>query len=548
MLESQSPLRTCGAENTFLGTPSKDRTIMSPSIGDEENQENRILNQPERRLSKRVKVEAPSPVKMTALGIKVHNRSHVSNDGIDFRSDCGTEASSTVSARKEWLKQFGKRQKDQFRDLKNKKTELPPTTTPPKKPVVLSRSTVMSPKPALLNSASAASTLVNRMVSEPAKRNFSTPIRNKTKILRHEEIQATNEGYASVSKLSQWLANDPTSIKKKRHVRKGRNVISKSRKFEKDMENVIIVENNISKGSVLGQKKWLQGAFQSHEDDGLTTRYAKSEAGAFDSRSTISVSAQKDWLKKAFKKVSEESNNDASKEESRSEIITDDAASSMSVSCKKDWLKTAFKSQGTPGKKTGFSSGYSKARTDIMHCRGEGRDEIAARAKRKFLERRRAERGGSTTPTKVFQGVDRAPQSTRGAYAQSMQPESEIRNVGRGRTDQVEERTGPPSGSIMDPIYQVDEDTARVNFSAARKLLVQRGKNNGHNTRVLNKVDLRKNKFEKMETDIKRRSGAKGLLKPAWEQADSAEGRPSNAYDKKYLEDIAPKRSFEELP
>ena len=67
----------------------------------------------------------------------------------------------------------------------------------------------------------------------------------------------------------QWLANDPMSTKKKKHVRKGRNVISKSRQFEKDMEDVIIVENNIARGSVVNQKKWLQEAFHEDRDDDL---------------------------------------------------------------------------------------------------------------------------------------------------------------------------------------------------------------------------------------------------------------------------------------
>jgi hypothetical protein len=39
------------------------------------------------------------------------------------------------------------------------------------------------------------------------------------------------------------------------------------------------------------------------------------------------------------------------------------------------------------------------------------------------------------------------------------------------------------------------------------------------------------------------------LLKSSWDQTDpTTTGRPSNAYDKKYVQDIAPKKSFEELP
>ena len=236
----------------------------------------------------------------------------------------------------------------------------------------------------------------------------------------------------------------------------------------------------------------------------------------------------------------------------------------MSVCDKKDWLKKAFKkAEGTPGKKQGFSSGYSKARTDVMHCRRESCDEIAARAKRKFLERH-AERTGFATPSKISQGTARTPKSTRGANQDMKGPrvqpeESEIKNESRSKSDEVEERTGPPSGSIVEPAqssgsivvptYQVDEATTSVDFRAASKLLAQRGRNNGNSMmRVLNKVDLKKNKFEKMEKEAKRRSGVLGLLKPSWEQADHTEGQPSNAYEKKYVKDITPKKSFEELP
>jgi hypothetical protein len=82
----------------------------------------------------------------------------------------------------------------------------------------------------------------------------------------------------------------------------------------------------------VNQKKWLQEAFHEDRDDdlgslrstNLITRYAKSEAGGFDTASSISVSDKKDWLKKAFKKASlDESNNDTAEDESRSKIITD---------------------------------------------------------------------------------------------------------------------------------------------------------------------------------------------------------------------------------
>ena len=87
--------------------------------------------------------------------------------------------------------------------------------------------------------------------------------------MKKEEVKATDDGCASVASLSKWLANDPTSAKKKRHVRRGRNILSKTRQFEQDSDNVIIMEAKISRGAVGDKKKWLQNAFQApiEEDD-----------------------------------------------------------------------------------------------------------------------------------------------------------------------------------------------------------------------------------------------------------------------------------------
>jgi hypothetical protein len=441
---------------------------------------------------------------------------------------------------------------------------------------------------------SAASTLANRLITEPTNRNFTPALIKKA---RKKEIKATDDGYASVAKLSQWLANDPTSTKKKRHVRMGRNVISKSRQFDKGMEDVIVVENNITRGAVSDRKKWLNIAFGDEEDEltsfhqtDAVTRYAKTDVGAYDAASCISVSDKKDWLKKAFKNSSEEAS--SSEDNQESEIITDDAASLLSVSDKKNWFKNAF--NNTPVKKQGYSSAYPKARSDIIHSRGESRDEIAARAKKRFLARS-THKGTSVTPSKVPRGpvnlgtpqqyqVSRdVNQDTNRQHVQQEANENKEENC--QRKYEVEERTGPPSGSIVEPAQNnssvvelapnveedkppagsivepaqnnssvvelapyVEEDKTPFDFRAARDSLVQRSRKNGNAVQVVNKVYLKKNKFENIEKENKRRSGAFGLLKPSWEHTGPSEGRPSNAYDKKFVADIAPKKSFEELP
>jgi hypothetical protein len=371
--------------------------------------------------------------------------------------------------------------------------------------------------------------------------------------MRPDEVQATNEGYASVAKLSEWLANDPTSTKKKKHVRRGKNIISKSRTFEKDMENVIVIETNMPRGAVKDRTKMIQCAFKDEAKikklsnfgslgtKNVVPRYAMSEIGAGDFSSRISVAEKKDWLKKAFKTAVEETPK-VETEEARSEIIFNDAASSLSVSDKKDWLKNAFKKSSCDSPATKL--GHSKAMTDIMHDRGG--DDAASRAKRRFLERARR------TPTKAPPQAEHAIESECNNRSSCIESESK-------QDEQVcqtsnEERTGPPTtGSTVEPgsecNHSVEKDQTPVDFKAARQALIQRGKQNGHPMQVVNKVYMKKTRFEKLEMEQqRRRSGPQGLLKPSWEEADPTTGLPSNSYDKKFVPNIAPKKSFEELP
>lgn len=516
----------------------------------EENQPINRGDQTRRLSSKRSILDAPIVNKDISLEVSRPDKRIRPMDRPEIGSDCDTEVSSTVSstvtARREWLKEFGKQHQNTF----PRKTAIQSNTTisafKPSAPMPAMR----TPPPKgrrgtlLTSTESAASTLVNRMMmSEPPKRGFA-PVPQKPK-LSSDEVQATNDGYASVAKLSQWLANDPTSTKKKKHVRRGKNVINKSRNYEKDLENVIIIETNMPRGTVQDRKKLIQGALR---DDGrrpnygtpvrknMVSRYAMSEAGAGTLASHISVSEKKDWLKKAFKAAIDEA--PKVEDESRSEIVTNDAASSLSVSDKKDWLKNAFnKSSNTPG--------YKKAMTDVMHNRGGGDDDAAARAKRRFLERSRR------TPTKSTPQPKPAVENSNMHSASKSQPKEEL----PVRDLTLEERTGPPDvGSVVEPTptsevsFQVEEDRTPVDFRAAREALIQRSKQNGQKMQVVNKVYLKKTKFEKIEKEHRRLSGPQGLLKPSWEEADSTTGRPSTAYDKKFVPDIAPKKSFEELP
>lgn len=565
-----SPLRAClGGPNA---TPSKHRILFY--LDGEENHPVNTIGESRRSSVKRAKPDPPeSPAMkpdMTHMAARPDKRIRQMNPADD------DDTSSTVSARREWLKNFGDKQKSTLpKQSSVSKSQLPRSAFKPKpavnSPTRRTRQSISS----VDMTPSTASALVSKMMSSGSthKRNFNIPSKFRN---RKEPVAATNDGHASVAELSQWLANDPTATKKKRHVRRGRNVITKSRKFEKDLEDVIVIENKIPRGNVKDRKKWLQDAFHEEDDDSdigmlnnssLVTRYAKSEAGVGDLASHASVSDKKDWLKNAFRTATSDESRNELEDCSRSEIVTNDAASSLSVSDKKDWLKNAFSkgAEGTPSKKPA----YTKAMTDVMHSR-RGGDDAAAKAKRRFLERSRRTptKGTPTRGTPGSKSRHLMSGAGRGLMSPSVLPTTTKLDYGSIRKDRTipskteEARTGPPSANstavlettenreeqMVAAPTPVEEDATPVDFRAARQALIQRGKQNGHKMQVANKVFLKKSKFEKLEKEQRRRSQPFGLLKPSWDEADSESGLPSGAYERKFVEDIAPKKSFEELP
>ena len=125
------------------------------------------------------------------------------------------------------------------------------------------------------------------------------------------------------------------------------------------------------------------------------------------------------------------------------------------------------------------------------------------------------------------------------------------------RDEDNEERTEPPKSSesgnrtvlLSEASMSFEEDQTPVDFRSARSALIHRGKQNGHEMQVVNKVYIKKSKFEQLiETERKQRLGPQVLHKPSWEEADPSTGLPSSTYEKKFVPVIAPKKSFEELP
>jgi hypothetical protein len=523
----------------------------------------------------------------------------------DEASDCGTEVSS-VSTRREWLVKFGQEHESSTLRKMNPPTaasivkttddkiKIPPEESRDDYRVTVSatRSGGSVPSTPPRANLQRSSTLVTKVVaggpglpkpSTPSTANLSstsTHVRNRTctphytvgatvggvattrrvvrnyspKDLRLQranmDVQATDEGYASVAKLSQWLASDPTSTKKKKQIRRGANVISKSRQFEKDQEHVIIVENHISRGAVTDKKKWLQNAFRHEEsDDGddvrsevsssiISSRYTKSEVGV-GRTAPLTSSAMKT---RTFTIQNNRQGETAKKHPSaQSEIITDDAASSLSVADKKDWLQNAFKKTTTVGSSSTVgmpprSYGYSKAKTDIVQDRfelGSGSGS-ATRAKMRFKER---------SARKLLNDA-----GTQMTVQSSLSEDSKQENAAEKEESSI--LAADNNENSADAVnVSCQEDMTAVDFRAARESLVCRCIQNGQKAEVVNKVNLRKNKFEQMDTENRRKSAVHGPLKKAmWDSASPSSGRPSNVYEKKYVPNIAPKKSFEELP
>jgi hypothetical protein len=315
----------------------------------------------------------------------------------------------------------------------------------------------------------------------------------------------------------------------------------KSRQFEKDLENVIIVENNISRGAVKDKQKWLQTAFREQEDDSSWSkvsheRYARSEiAGGTSTYSFNRFRLNADSISKY-----------GSNDDVQSEIITDDAASSLSVADKKDWLKNAFASRGEASKAPSPAKhAFPKARTEVVvSTHGTSRDEAASRAKLRFKERsarKLLERNAVKETT--------APKPQRESLVIMQVPEKKSIEISSASTMIPNDAyRGAESSGDSNHGSSVVEDDAPVDFRAARAALVQRGKKNGHEMQVVNKVYLRKKKYEKIEEENRRKSSVHGLLKPSWDLVDPSKGLAKNTYEKHFISEVAPKKSFEELP
>jgi hypothetical protein len=151
--------------------------------------------------------------------------------------------------------------------------DKPPEELPlerPTRPRVSRTISSQPPTPLPYNSASVIKRMMNDSKAKAAssgrgvggggmsiRNKGMTPIRIKP-TYNKDDVQATDATRTSVAKLSAWLADDPTTTKKVKQIRRGANVIAKSRKFDKGLANVIVEQNNIRSGSVASKKDWLE--------------------------------------------------------------------------------------------------------------------------------------------------------------------------------------------------------------------------------------------------------------------------------------------------
>jgi hypothetical protein len=510
--------------------------------------------------------------------------------------------------------------------------DKPPEELPlerPTRPRVSRTFCSQPPTPLPYNSASVIKRMVNDSKAKAASSGKSvggggvsirnkgmTPIRIKP-TYNKDEVQATDATRTSVAKLSAWLADDPTTTKKVKQIRRGANVIAKSRKFDKGLANVIVEQNNIRSGSVASKKDWLEIVSSTEGDSNNTDDDVSSLNG--------SASNQKSWL-----------------DSQRMNAANQDSASSFSVSNKKAWLNNAFK------KADGSNALVPKAQTDVV-TNQEERDDLSSRAKHMWRNRPPSSRSpvrGNPVMERSRPPTNRSPTKEAPKERVTFRPQTEVkpakeapkeRSIFKPQTEvkpdarreiitaiptkeAAEERsilsqtevkpdthdreitTAFPTLAISEqfdspvnfdasfpslnseefdspvvfdsaafptatfPTLEISEQLdspvmfdasfpslnseqfdSPVNFNSARDKIVQRSKASGKGVEVLSKVKIRKAKYERLQKDSRRMSAPHGLLKASWDEADAAVG-PSNSYTKKYVADIVPRKSFEELP
>ena len=159
---------------------------------------------------------------------------------------------------------------------------------------------------------------IHRHLAATSSNHHPMRFQNKPRI-KKEDVEATDSKRVSVKTLSSWMSDDPFEQKKVRTVRTGRNVVAKSRVFEKEKEMSADRQCDIRAGSVEERLAWLSGAFK-HEGDengaAVTSAQEKKVVRPYQAKpkrdekpseenELMSVRDKKEWLSKAFQKGGE---------------------------------------------------------------------------------------------------------------------------------------------------------------------------------------------------------------------------------------------------
>mmetsp|Transcript_11509 Transcript_11509/g.22277 ORF Transcript_11509/g.22277 Transcript_11509/m.22277 type:complete len:477 (+) Transcript_11509:75-1505(+) len=196
--------------------------------------------------------------------------------------------------------------------------------------------------------------------------------RAKPKISK-EDVQATDDKRVSVKTLSEWISDDPFEQRKIRQVRSGAKVIARSRAFETDQVADAAKTVEVKLGSVHEKQAWLSGAFKQEKYDGRPKP----------AHPVDKLNNPRPYQNKP-KKV----------EESPEKVL-------KSVNEKKEWLKNAFK--GKEDQKIKTTKSLEKAEHPMVLKCASADEAHCARKDFPAVITQRASCDGMSTPYKDAQ-------------------------------------------------------------------------------------------------------------------------------------------------
>jgi hypothetical protein len=508
-------------------------------------------------------------------------------------SECGTEISS-VALLRGWLDDFGKLQKKHY--SKTAVVGKAPADVELEKPI---RPKVRAPALSMPTPLpkSAASALAKRMAPQTTKSITGstkstagstkssiadTTTTTVTTLRKHtaqktmqlkpkfeaSQVQATDEGYASVAKLSAWLADDPTRPKKVKQIRRGANVIAKSLTFDKGLANVIVTQNNLKTGHVLEIKKRIFLERSKAVDDGDLGLATPSQDFASAARTSVRATDKKGGTNNTsanFVVAAVERTSCRIPKKAQTDFVTAQDDRDALTSRAKDLWRSKMRSCGPAYPNLPITA----SKPDIVPA-------VHAIPSRNALSRKEFTTVTMTkttprlvtltpTPTKTTGGPTEngsnpvngnpKPSGSPDEHAplfESSKREEKRREpvVAEPADNKIPVDISPPvkeeeAANDEDKMAPLETDQPPVGFHDARQLLVDRSKAN-----VPSKVQTKKAKFERLQQlNDKKRLSAHGLLKPSWRaDVDKNNSGPSNSYIKKYVDDIPQKKSLAELP